>query len=162
TYTIIPTAAGTTLGNYTVMANDGTLTVAKATMTISADNASREYGDANPSFVTHFTGAKNSETFTVTASTTATAASAVGTYAIVPAAAGATLANYTVVDTDGTLAVAKATLTISADNASREYGDANPSFVTHFTGAKNSETFTVTASTTATAASAVGTYAIVP
>ena len=51
-----------------------------------------------------------------------------GTYPIVPLATGANLSNYTVVYVDGTLTVGQATLTVTAANASRAYGAANPVF----------------------------------
>src|SRR5256885_13440580 len=52
---------------------------------ISADNQTRTYGAANPSFTGVMTGLLNSDNITVTYSTTATAASPVASYAIVPA-----------------------------------------------------------------------------
>ena len=159
----ITTAAGTlAAANYAFSFENGQLTITKATLTISADSTSRQYGEANPTFTTHYSGAKNGETFTVTASTTATPASPVGTYPIVPAASGATLSNYDVAATDGTLTVTAATLTISVDDATRAYAQPNPTFTTHYSGAKNGETFTVTASTVATLSSPIGAYPIVP
>ena len=85
---------------------NGTLTVGQATLTVTAGNASRTYGAANPTFTASETGAVNGDTFTFTESTTATPSSPVGTYAIVPVATGTNLANYTVVYVNGTLTVA--------------------------------------------------------
>ena len=79
-------------------------------------------------------------------------ASPVGTYPIVPVATGANLANYTVVYVNGTLTVGQATLTVTAGNASRAYGAANPAFTASATGAVNGDTFSFTESTTATTA----------
>ena len=45
-----------------------------------------------------------------------------------PVATGANLANYTVVYVNGTLTIGQATLTVTAGNASRAYGTANPAF----------------------------------
>ena len=53
-------------------------------------------------------GAVDGESFVVTASTTATASSAPGSYSIVPAVTGSTLSNYTVSRTNGTLTVSSA------------------------------------------------------
>ena len=63
-------------------------------------------------------------------------ASPVGTYPIVPVATGANLANYTVVYVNGTLTVGQATLTVTAGNASRAYGAANPAFTASAAGAQ--------------------------
>ena len=117
---------------------------------------------ANPAFTASATGAINGDTFSFTESTTATTSSPVGTYAIVPVATGTNLANYTVVYVNGTLTVGQATLTVTAGNASRAYGVANPVFSASATGAINGDTFSFTESTTATTSSPVGTYAIVP
>ena len=162
TYPIVPVAAGANLANYTVVYVNGTLTVGQATLTVTAANASRAYGAANPTFSATVTGAQGTDTFTTTESTTATTASPVGTYPIVPVATGTNLANYTVVYVNGTLTVGQATLTVTAGNASRTYGAANPTFSATITGAQGTDTFTITESTTATTTSPVGTYPIVP
>ncbi len=161
-YTITPTVTGTNLANYTVVYNNGTLTVGQATLTVTAANASRSYGAPNPVFSASATGSVNGDTFTFTESTTATLASPVGTYPIVPVATGTNLSNYNVVYNNGTLTVGQATLTVTAANASRNYGAPNPTFSASATGAVNGDTFTFTESTTATPASPVGTYPIVP
>ena len=162
TYPIVPVATGTNLSDYTVVYNNGTLTVGQATLTVTAANASKIYGAANPAFSASATGAVNGDTFSFTESTTATAASPVGTYPIVPVATGTNLSDYTVVYNNGTLTVGQATLTVTAANASKIYGAANPAFSASATGAVNGDTFSFTESTTATAASPVGTYPIVP
>ena len=162
TYPIVPVAAGTNLANYTVVYVNGTLTVGQATLTVTAANASRLYGATNPTFSATVTGAQGSDSFTTTETTTATTTSPVGTYPIVPLAAGTSLANYTVVYVNGTLTVGQATLTVTAANASRAYGAPNPTFTATATGADNGDTFTLTGSSTATPASPVGTYPILP
>jgi GH18 family chitinase len=166
TYTI--TAAGGTDNNYTISLVNGTLTVNKATLTATANNQSRTYGAANPTFTFTYTGFVNGETSSVidvvpTASTAATATSNVGTYTIT--AAGGTDNNYSISLTNGTLTITKATVTATADNQSRIYGVANPSFTFTYSGFVNGETSSVidaapTASTTATVSSNVGTYTI--
>ena len=217
---------------------NGTLTIGQATLTVTAANASRAYGAANPAFTATAVGAVNGDTFTLTASSAATTSSPVGTYPIMPLATGSNLASYTVVYVDGTLTVGKATpvvtwanpatiaygtaisstqldassttpgsfvytpaagailpvgtdtlsvtftptdtasytavtqtatitvgqatLTVTAASASRAYGAANPAFTATAAGAVNGDTFTLTASSTATTSSPVGTYPITP
>ncbi|MBI1326975.1 MAG: filamentous hemagglutinin N-terminal domain-containing protein, partial [Alphaproteobacteria bacterium] len=150
------TAAGAVDNNYNFTYAGGTLTINKAVLTTTAQNDSREYGDANPAFTVAYTGFKNGETSAVidtlaTASSAANATSNVGTYAI--AATGASDDNYSFSYVDGTLTVTKATLTATAQNGSREYGDANPAFTVAYTGFKNGETSAVI-DTLATASSA--------
>jgi hypothetical protein len=161
-YVIVPAVTGSDLANYTVMPVNGTLTVSPATLTITANDAKRPFGDTNPTFSGTVNGAVNGDTFTESFSTTATVTSAVGSFAIVPSVTGPGLANYTVAPVNGTLMVTPATLTITANNASRPFGTTNPSFSGSVNGAVNGDTFTESFSTTATVTSPVGSYAIVP
>jgi Bacterial Ig-like domain (group 3)/MBG domain (YGX type) len=95
----------------------------KPTLTVTANNATRVYGAANPTFSGTVTGAQNGDTFTESFSTTATTTSGVGSYQIVPSVSGNNLNNYTVDIVDGTLTVtgAPTTTTLSAP-ASSAYG----------------------------------------
>ena len=140
-------------------------TVATAPLTVTVNSASKVYGTANPAFSGTITGVLNSDAVTATYSSTATAASPVGTYSITATVSGAAAANYTPTVTPGTLTVGKAALTVTATNLSKVYGAANPALTDTITGFVNGDTSAVvtgTASltTTATAASGVGTYAI--
>jgi hypothetical protein len=83
-----------------------TLTVGKASLTIRADDKSRGYGAANPALTVSVVGAVRGESFTVTASTTATATSTPGSYSIEPDVTGA--GNYTVSKINGSLTVTSA------------------------------------------------------
>lgn len=165
TYTI--TGSGASDNNYAFTYTNGTLTVNKATLVATADNASRIYGDANPALSVSYSGFKNGDTAGVintqaTAATAATATSGVGGYAIT--ASGASDNNYNFTYTDGTLTINKATLTATAANAAREYGDANPAIGVTYSGFKNGETSAVintlaTGGSAATATTNVGTIA---
>src|SRR6185437_7142281 len=134
TYAIVPTVTGTSLANYNVVYVDGTLTVGQATLTVTASNASRAYGAANPAFTGSYTGALNGDSFTVGGTTTATTSSPAGAYAIVPTVTGTNPANYNLVYADGTLTVGQATLTVTASNATPPYVAANPAFTGSYTG----------------------------
>ncbi len=168
TYNIVP--AGGADNNYSFSYVNGTLTINKAILTATGDNKNRLYGDVNPTPTITYTGFKNSETASVidtapTASTTATVMSNTGTYNIVPS--GGIDNNYSFTYVNGILTITKATLTATADNKSRLYGDVNPVFTINYTGFKNSETATVidaspTATTSTILTSNVGTYSIVP
>jgi hypothetical protein len=164
TYPITATVTGSSANNYLAVVNAGTLTISPSTqtLTVTANNGTRVYGAANPSFTGTINGAQNGDTFTESFSTTATATSNVGSYPIVPAASGTNLGNYSVVIVDGSLTVTPAALTGAANNATRVYGAANPAFSGTVTGAVGSDSFTESFTTTATASSNVGSYPIVP
>lgn len=94
------------------------LTVKPATLTVTAANASRAYGAPNPPLMGTASGAVNGDTFTVTGTTTATQASPVGAYPVVPAASGTDLADYSVNTVNGTLTVSQATPTVTVTPSS--------------------------------------------
>ncbi len=99
-----------------------TQTVRPAVLTVTAANATRPYGAANPAFTGTVSGAVNGDTFTVTGTTTATVVSAPGGYPIVPSATGTNLSDYTVTAVNGTLTVTQATPTIALSaSASQAY-----------------------------------------
>ena len=82
--------------------------VTPAALTVTADNQTKAYGAANPALTVSYSGFVNGDTAASlttppTVSTTATAASAVGTYPIT--ASGAVSANYTISYVSGTLTV---------------------------------------------------------
>ena len=166
TYAI--TASGGVSDNYTFSYTDGTLTVDKATLSVTADDQSKTYGDANPALTVSYSGFVGSDgasalTTAPTASTTATTTSGAGTYAIT--ASGGVSDNYTFSYTDGTLTVDKATLSVIADDQSKTYGDANPTLTVSYSGFVGSDgesalTTVPTATTTATTTSGSGTYPI--
>jgi sugar lactone lactonase YvrE len=135
------------------------------TLTVTAANASRVYGAANPAFSVTSAGAASGDVFTLTASTIATPSSAAGTYSIVPAVTGANLANYNVVDVNGTLTVDKAPLTVTPNNQSIVAGSALPTLSATITGFVNGDTQTAVTgapalTTTATSSSPAGSYPV--
>jgi len=107
-------AATFTPTDQTVYVTNGimvTQVVNQAALTVTANNVSREHGQANPALTVRYTGFVNAETNTVlssqpVASTAATAASLPGTYAIT--VSGASAANYAVTHVAGSLTVTAA------------------------------------------------------
>src|SRR6185437_7044349 len=95
-----------------------TIIVNPATLTITANNASRVYGTANPSFAGSAIGAVRGDTFTESYSTVATISSNAGTYPIIPTVTGADLANYVVTAQNGLLAITQAATTTSISSSS--------------------------------------------
>ena len=165
-FSIVPTLAdpAAKLGNYTVTSNNGTLTVSPAPLSVTAANANRLYGDPNPAFTGTITGIKNGDNITATFASAADLVSSVGTFPITSTLSdpAGKLANYAVLSTNGILTINPAPLTVTAANASRLYGDPNPSSSGTITGIRNNDNITATFASAATAASAVGTYPITP
>jgi gliding motility-associated-like protein len=154
--------------NYSISYGEGLLTVAKASLKITAANKAKAYGSVNPVLTVSYSGFKNGESETVLItrpgiSTTATVSSSVGAYPIT--VKGATAANYTITYVAGTLMADKAALIITVESKSKTYGSENPVLTATYSGFVNNEyesTLTVqpTLSTTATTASPVGTHPI--
>src|SRR5207302_6077586 len=95
---------------------------------------------------------------TLTFGTAATAASPVGSYPVTPG--GLTSGNYTITFVNGNLSVTPAGLTVTANNATKIYGQPNPGFSAGYSGFVNGDTAgslggTLTFSTPATTNSPV-------
>jgi hypothetical protein len=126
------TIAKGTVKNNNVTLVGGKLTVTKAPLTISGGTYTMKQGEALPTFMATYSGFKNGETEAVltkkpTLTTTATSASAPGTYEV--AISGAEAKNYDIKYVKGTLTITEAApITVTVKSISREYGDANPTF----------------------------------
>jgi hypothetical protein len=112
TYTI--TASGAADANYTITHVSGTLTVTAATITVTADDKPKTFGQALPELTATYSGFVNGEgtsdlTALATLTTTASATSDVGTYPIT--ASGATSPNYSFSYVDGTLTITQSLTT---------------------------------------------------
>ena len=96
--------------NYSPTNRSVLIDVAPAPLSVTAANASRAFGAANPVFGGTLTGVVNGDNITATYASTATPASPVGTYAIVPTLADPSgrLGNYTAAISNGVLTVASA------------------------------------------------------
>jgi len=106
------------------------LTVNTAVLTVTAQNASRPYNTANPTFTAAYSGFVNSDTSGVLSgapslTTTATTASAAGGYPITAAVGTLKAANYSFSFVNGTLTVTQVTPVITWSNpAAITYGTA--------------------------------------
>ena len=131
------TVGGATNGNYLITYVDGLLVIAGVpVLTVRADNFSIVYGSALPSFTSTISGFNHGDDESLvtdlTFSTSAVVGSSVGTYGITPF--GASAAGYRIVYVPGTLSITPASLIITANAASRIYGDPNPAFTASFSG----------------------------
>jgi hypothetical protein len=164
TYPIEP--SGLTAANYSITFSNGTLTVKPYALTVTADDQTKTYGQADPGFTVNYSGFVNGESASVLGGTLAfsrASGEAVGGYTITPS--GLTSTSYAITFVNGTLTINPAGLTITADNQSKAYGAALPVLTVSYSGFVNGDTAasltTAPAVTTAgTANSAVGTYPI--
>lgn len=124
--TYLISASGLAAKNYTLNYVDGTLTIGKAALTVTAKDASKTYdglafeggnGVSYSGFVNGETTAVLDGTLTYVGS--AQGAKDAGTYGIT--ASGLSAKNYDLSYVDGTLTIGKAALTVTAQDASRTY-----------------------------------------
>src|SRR5439155_13160938 len=119
-----------------------TFQIAKAPLTVKADDQSKTYGDSNPSFSYSLSGLVNGDTTngSATCSSNAGPGSNAGTYGIGCSQGGLQAGpNYDLKFVDGTLTVKRAPLTVKADDKSKTYGDSNPSFSYGLSGFVNGD-----------------------
>jgi gliding motility-associated-like protein len=145
-----------------------TLDVAKAVLTVTANDNSRSYGDSNPAFTFSITGFLNGDDandldVAPTASTTATAASDVGNYVITVSGGSDDVYDFSY--QAGQFTIVKTTLFIQANSKAITYGDALPTLTFDYSGFLNGDDANdlntqPTVNTTAIATSGVGTYPI--
>ncbi len=149
--------------NYAISYIGNTLTIARRPITVTADALARTYGDANPAltYVISSGNLVNGDVFSGTLATAANTTSNVGNYAIVQGTFAAT-PNYALTYVPGTLSVTARALTVTADDLSRIYGNANPAFTYTIGGAglANGDTLTGALATAADTHANVGSYAI--
>ncbi|HWJ08590.1 MAG TPA: MBG domain-containing protein, partial [Nocardioides sp.] len=159
TLTTAPTCtvavAHTNVGSYPITCSGGsagpdtnvtyvnsTLSVTPATVTVSADNKVKQYGQPDPAFTSTTSGLVGTDTLTNAPTCGVTGAHGnVGSYPIT--CSGATAgSNYTLAYTPGTLTVGKAQVTITATSKTKTYGQADPAFTFTTSGLVGSDTLT--------------------
>jgi hypothetical protein len=160
------TCSGAAAANYTFTYLPGSITVTQATVTVTASNGTMVYGATPPVITPIYAGFANGDTAAVVTTapactTSATGASPVGTYA--STCSGAAAANYTFTYVAGTVSVTPASATVTASGGTMVYGTTPPAISPIYAGFLNGDTAAVvttapTCSTTATAASDVGSY----
>lgn len=162
---------GADASNYTAnVVATASAAITPASLTGTAADQARRYGQANPAFTVGYSGFVGDDTAgiltgTLSVGTSANTNSPVGAYAIT--ASGQSAANYTIQYVGGTLTVNPAHLCAAANDATRLYGHPNPSFTASINGFVNGEDTNVlsgalTLNTTAQTNSLPGNYPIVP
>ena len=166
-------ATGLTSSNYTITFQGGNLTVTPAPLTVSVNLSSKDCGQPNPDFSVSYAGLVNGDTpsdlfGSLAFSTDATDNSPAGAYMV--QASGLRSPNYAITYNDGTLDVLPGdtlppldTVTITVNNATKVYGQPNPTFSVSYDGFVDGDTPSVlmgqlVITTDATTSSPLGTY----
>jgi hypothetical protein len=158
------TASGAADPNYTFIYETGTMTVGPAPLTVTADNKAMPLGGPLPTLTVSYAGfvnGDNASSLTVgpTTMTTATSSSPAGTYPI--SASGAKDPNYNFTYLPGTLTINSATVHITANAQTKEYGTPDPTFTYSVGGLPNGDSANIfTGSLSRTPGEDVGAYPI--
>ncbi len=155
--------------NYAITFIGGTLTVDKAELTVTAENKSRAYGNADPA-ATHtlsgFVGQENATSAGITGTPDCTIAQhseGVGTYADIYNCAPGTLSapNYRFVSGGkGSLTITARPITVTANNQTKVLGASDPALTYSVSSGNLVNGDTLTGALARTAGEAVGSYSI--
>ena len=144
-------------GNYDPQPISGskTVSIARAEVTVTANAASKTYGDTDPALTYEVSGLIGNDTLTGTL--TRAAGEDAGSYAIGASRLSAGN-NYDITFVGAVFTINKATLTITADELSKTYGEDDPELTYTVTGLKNGDT--ISGTLTRARGENAGTYAI--
>ncbi len=104
------------------------LSIIPAPLSVTANGATRAYGEANPSFTGTLTGVMPGDNLSASYTTPAIVTSPVGPYPIIPTVIDpdGRLGNYTITVNNGTLSVTARPLNVAANPQTKVYGDTDP------------------------------------
>ena len=113
--------------NYTIVSVNGSVTVTKAPLTITASSGSMTYGGTEPTITPGYSGFVNGDsssslTTNPTCSTTANGSSPVSGSPYTASCSGAVDSNYAITYVGGSVTVTPVPLTITASSTSMTYG----------------------------------------
>ena len=156
--------------NYTFVLTEGVLTVNKAELTATAEDKSKTYGDPNPSYTLSYSGFKNEDTYSginikPVVNSPVSLLSNVGSYPLF--VSGGMDENYYFSYVEGKISVEKKSLSVTAENQQKIYGEGNPVLTVSYNGFVEGEEDAVldqlpSVATLADEGSDAGTYAIIP
>ena len=118
--------------NYDLTFVGANLSITARPLTVTADATSKVYGDSDPAFTYVVSGGPLVGSDAVTGTLTRTAGENVGTYAILQGSVTAG-ANYAITYVGANLTITTRALTVTADPATKVYGDADPAFTYQLT-----------------------------
>ncbi|HEY0110933.1 MAG TPA: MBG domain-containing protein, partial [Fibrella sp.] len=129
--------------NFEVSYGTGQIEILKAAVTVSANNATRIYGDPNPAFSITYSGLAAGDdaddlTTPPVATTAATVNTNAGTYPIL--VSGGSSANYNFTYLPGTLTITKKALIVTADDKTKMANRENPPLTITYNGLVGDDT----------------------
>jgi hypothetical protein len=160
-YDITPSVTGTTLVNYDVIVNKGTLTVTERPITVTADAGQKKvYGEPDPTAYTYqITSGNLVDDSHLTGALTRASGDNVGSYAIAQGSL-ATTANYALTYTSADFEITKRSVTVAADAKSKIYGEEDPALTYSITDGSLVGTDVFSGALSRVPGEQVGTYAI--
>jgi hypothetical protein len=138
TYTVTPTGLWSNQDGYQIQFVSGTLAITPIALTVTADAASKVYGENDPALTYKTSGLIGSDV--LTGSLARAAGENVDSYAI----GKGTLANanYAIAYTPAVFAITQAALTVTAEDASKVYGESDPALAYKTSGLIGSDVLT--------------------
>ena len=125
--------------NYNIIFTTGTLNITKATVTVDVIDASKSYGADDPEFQATVNGLKFNDKLNITF--TREEGENVGEYVITATAADS---NYNIIFATGKLTITTAQVIVTVNNATKVYGEKDPTFTATVTGMQNGESLNLT------------------
>ncbi len=155
------TVTGTTDSNYDITYIDGTITIQNALLSVTPNDKSITYGESIPTLDGTILGVVNGENINASYATAADGSSS-GVFDITATLSDPDnkLGNYDTLVNAGTLTVNQATLIITANSKTINYGEAIPTLDGSILGITNNDAIEGSFNTSATANSDAGKYVI--
>lgn len=113
------------------------VTIEKKAVTVTANDASKTYGDSNPALTYTNTALVGQDTLDITV--TRASGENANTYTIAASQAEGANPNYEITFKTGTFTIHKATLTVTVEDKTATYGDAVPNYTVKYEGFKNGD-----------------------
>src|SRR4029079_14067172 len=139
--------SGAADNNYSISYTNGTVTVNRASLQITASSHTVTYGDDAPTITASYSGFVNREEHTApnnqtSCGTTYSKGSPVSGSPYTTSCSGAADNNYSISYTNGTVTVNRASLPITASSNTVTYGDDAPTITASYSGFVNGEDHT--------------------
>lgn len=134
-YTATFTVTGTE--DYSGLSEQVNFTIAKKAVTVTANDASKTYGDSDPALTYTHTELVGSDALVITVARTS--GENANTYTITASQEDSANPNYEITFKTGTFTIHKATLTVTVEDKTATYGDPVPTYTVKYEGFKNGD-----------------------
>ena len=134
-YTATFTVTGTE--DYSGLSEQVNFTIAKKAVTVTANDASKTYGESDPALTYTHTELVGSDALVITVARTS--GENANTYTITASQAEGANPNYEITFKTGTFTIHKATLTVTVEDKTATYGDPVPTYTVKYEGFKNGD-----------------------